>query len=97
MALAEGTGEDATDGELRHAAEGGRGSFRRCRGRARIDNPASPGENGVTIRNATRTIGAQVAELADALASGASDRKVVEVRVLSWAPNKSAHCFLYFS
>jgi hypothetical protein len=29
---------------------------------------------------------AQVAELVDALASGASDRKVVEVRVLSWAP-----------
>src|SRR4029077_17576235 len=29
---------------------------------------------------------AQVAELADALASGASGRKVVEVRVLSWAP-----------
>jgi ribonuclease D len=28
-----------------------------------------------------------VAELVDALASGASDRKVVEVRVLSWAPN----------
>ena len=32
---------------------------------------------------------AQVAELADALASGASGRKVVEVRVLSWAPNRS--------
>jgi len=29
---------------------------------------------------------AQVAELADALASGASSRKGVEVRVLSWAP-----------
>jgi hypothetical protein len=28
-----------------------------------------------------------VAELADALASGASGRKVVEVRVLSWAPH----------
>jgi hypothetical protein len=27
-----------------------------------------------------------VVELVDALASGASDRKVVEVRVLSWAP-----------
>ena len=27
-----------------------------------------------------------MAELVDALASGASDRKVVEVRVLSWAP-----------
>src|SRR5580704_965497 len=31
---------------------------------------------------------AQVAELADALASGASSRKGVEVRVLSWAPFK---------
>ena len=30
---------------------------------------------------------AQVAELVDALASGASDRKIVEVRVFSWAPN----------
>ena len=29
---------------------------------------------------------AQVAELVDALASGASDRMVVEVQVLSWAP-----------
>ena len=29
---------------------------------------------------------AQVAELADALDSGSSDRKVVEVRILSWAP-----------
>ena len=29
---------------------------------------------------------AQVAELVDALRSGRSDRKVVEVRVLSWAP-----------
>src|SRR3974390_1136669 len=30
---------------------------------------------------------AQVAELVDALASGASARKGVEVRVFSWAPN----------
>ena len=29
---------------------------------------------------------AQVVELVDTLASGASDRKVVEVQVLSWAP-----------
>ena len=29
---------------------------------------------------------AQVAELVDALASGASGRMVVEVRVFSWAP-----------
>jgi hypothetical protein len=34
----------------------------------------------------TRSV-ALVAELVDALASGASDRKVVKVRVLSWAPN----------
>src|SRR3712207_79769 len=31
---------------------------------------------------------AQVAELVDALASGASGRKAVKVRVLSWAPRK---------
>ena len=31
-------------------------------------------------------VSAQVVELVDALASGASDRKVVKVRVLSWAP-----------
>jgi hypothetical protein len=30
-----------------------------------------------------------VAELVDAPASGAGDRKVVEVRVLSWAPFRS--------
>ena len=30
---------------------------------------------------------AQMAELVDALASGASDRMVVEVQVLFWAPN----------
>ncbi len=39
---------------------------------------------------------AQVAELVDALASGASVRKGVEVRVFSWAPNQIndylAHC-----
>ena len=32
---------------------------------------------------------AQVAELVDALVSGISDRKVVEVRVFSWAPYKN--------
>ena len=32
-------------------------------------------------------VDAQVAELVDALASGASGRKVVEVRVFSWAPS----------
>ena len=34
-----------------------------------------------------REVDAQVAELVDALASGASGRKVVEVRVFSWAPS----------
>jgi hypothetical protein len=33
-----------------------------------------------------RSTPAQVAELVDALASGASGRKAVEVRVFSWAP-----------
>ena len=32
-----------------------------------------------------------MAELVDALASGASDRKVVEVRVLSWAPSSARY------
>ncbi len=36
---------------------------------------------------------AQVAELVDALASGASDRKVVEVRVFSWAPSFFGNLF----
>jgi hypothetical protein len=33
---------------------------------------------------------AQMAELVDALASGASDRKIVEVRVFFWAPHIQA-------
>ena len=37
---------------------------------------------------------AQVAELADALASGASGLTVVEVRVLSWAPFVASPMFL---
>ena len=37
---------------------------------------------------------AQMAELVDALRSGRSDRKVVEVRVLFWAPGIPInHCF----
>jgi Arm DNA-binding domain/Phage integrase central domain len=46
--------------------------------------------------DARLTTPAQVAELVDALASGASIRKDVEVRVLSWAPNHpniAAHLF----
>ena len=38
---------------------------------------------------------AQVAELADALDSGSSTRKGVEVRILSWAP--TTYGFLDFS
>src|SRR5699024_6313025 len=38
------------------------------------------------LRSDVNVAPAQVAELVDALASGASDRKVVEVRVFSWAP-----------
>ena len=34
---------------------------------------------------------AQVAKLVDALASGASDSNVVEVRVFSWAPLTSTN------
>lgn len=41
--------------------------------------PISPALGGATHR-------AQVAELVDALASGASGLTAVEVRVLSWAP-----------
>ena len=42
-------------------------------------------------RGFTHNTRARVAELADALASGASDRKVVEVRVLSRAPLKQQY------
>ena len=62
---------------------------------ASIDNQRLSGDH-------TRLAGfgpqAQVAELVDALASGASNRKVVEVRVLSWAPptrTKSPHRGLF--
>ena len=48
-----------------------------------VDKAESDGHN--KFASIYRTC-AQVAELADALASGASGRKVVEVRVLSWAP-----------
>jgi hypothetical protein len=39
------------------------------------------------IGNDEHCCSAQVAELVDALVSGISDRKIVEVRVFSWAPN----------
>ena len=40
----------------------------------------------VTVFGGSGFVGAQVVELVDALASGASVRKDVKVRVLSWAP-----------
>ncbi len=40
---------------------------------------------------------AQVAELVDALASGASTRKGVEVRVFSWAPFANFKNSVYWS
>jgi hypothetical protein len=39
---------------------------------------------------------AQVAELVDALVSGISDRKIVEVRVFSWAPNSRIESMTQF-
>ncbi len=45
---------------------------------------ASSGKQNENLRSHCAC--AQVAELADALDSGSSGRKVVEVRVLSWAP-----------
>ena len=48
-------------------------------------SPCSAGL-GYSLMLKTRQSAAQVVELVDALASGASGRKVVEVRVLSWAP-----------
>ena len=63
---------------------------------ARVDKGPSRGQNEKCLasgwlpsRPALLTR-ARVAELADALASGASDRKVVEVRVLSRAPNSAS-------
>src|SRR6266481_327466 len=50
----------------------------------RVDKAQNDGHNEKASQSSTC---ARVAELADALASGASDRKVVEVRVLSRAPN----------
>src|SRR6267378_8299451 len=50
----------------------------------RVDKAQGGGQNEKASQSSTR---ARVAELADALASGASDRKVVEVRVLSRAPS----------
>src|ERR1700739_1050318 len=53
----------------------------------RVDKAPSHAQNAQVL--VAPFFSAQVAELADALASGASSRKGVEVRVLSWAPFKS--------
>ena len=57
---------------------------------SRPPQPGAPVRIALTASAATLkrpfTTRAQMAELVDALASGASDRKVVEVRVLFWAP-----------
>ncbi len=42
-----------------------------------------------SCRKAQSSSKAQVVELVDTLASGASARKGVEVQVLSWAPNQN--------
>ena len=65
--------------------------FGLLRARAKIDSP-HPGSVECAPRqdrNCTRFSRAQVAELVDALASGASGGNPVEVQVLSWAPNDS--------
>src|SRR6056297_3190246 len=55
-----------------------------------LTNPNYPVESTLTrpgpMSKCASTTPAQVAELVDALASGASVRMDVEVRVLSWAP-----------
>ena len=42
------------------------------------------------LRFCKKRTSAQMAKLVDALVSGTSDRKVVQVRVLFWAPKKSS-------
>ena len=42
------------------------------------------------LRFCKKRTSAQMAKLVDALVSGTSDRKVVQVRVLFWAPKKRA-------
>ena len=49
--------------------------------------PLFPSRSEVLTQVSNADAWAQVAELVDALASGASGRKVVEVRVFSWAPS----------
>ena len=61
----------------------------------RVDKAAGARQNGCSVFSLIATHsealhGAQVAELADALDSGSSGRKVVEVRVLSRAPITSS-------
>lgn len=48
------------------------------------------------LRFCKKRTSAQMAKLVDALVSGTSDRKVVQVRVLFWAPKKSSCSRLLF-
>ena len=72
-----------------------------CQGEAAIHDPVEVWEGLAALgsagarrqidfalaRSYLKGLQAQVAELVDALASGASARKGVEVRVFSWAPH----------
>lgn len=51
------------------------------------------------LRFCKKRTSAQMAKLVDALVSGTSDRKVVQVRVLFWAPKKSScnSCSFFYS
>ncbi len=64
-------------------------AFSQTHQRAMIDSPARLSYRAASYLQPGNTPGsasAQMAELVDALASGASIRKDVEVRVLFWAP-----------
>ena len=73
------------------------GRARPCQGRCRGFEPRFPLKNYVIAKHAVSLFSkrnvffAQVAELVDALVSGTSNRKVVQVRVLSWA--QDYYCF----
>jgi hypothetical protein len=70
---------------MKHAYSRTRVALTKNKGAGRMENASF----GWLRSEPTFFTRARVAELADALASGASDRKVVEVRVLSRAPNTS--------
>ena len=81
--------------------------MRRCNRKAVLQRPESqqaqhvrnvqiigamPVDSALSAPYHPRSSLAQVAELVDALASGASSRKGVEVRVFSWAPSSFTRC-----